>query len=341
MNSSIYIFGKRDTICTQYPDDYTWEIFTKFVDQASADSQIIIHRERDLMYYGYVRKLDVVGQYMGFCVLLNGVMFTQLNGLFPIFEEAVADMVSHEELLHLEGFDALLSFAGPQWTEKQREVGRVSALIREKIQSLEPYTEKLPPVNYALEKDSYRSFVYSDEKAEFIVEAAAQYGYTCIRKSGNSDAPLLKELRDAYRKRNKPTVNEESEHEYARDFYPIFPPPPPSVSWHGHQHMFSHPFSFCGRIRRLEYWISYFIYYVWTFLSALISSIVLRDSDSAVLFYCMLMIPAVWFMYAQGAKRCHDRDNSGWYQLIPFYRLWMLFGDGERRPNKYGFDPKR
>ncbi len=339
MNSSIYIFCKRDAICTQYPDDYTWEIFTKFVEQASADSQIIIHRERDLMYYGYVRKLDVVGQYVGFCVLLNGVMFTHINGLFPLFEEVVADMVSHEELLNLKGYDAQLSLTGHQLKDKQREVGRISALIREKIKSQEPYIEILPPVNYALEKDSYRTFVYSDEKEEFIVEAAAQYGYTSIRKSGYCDAPLLKELRDACSKSNMPTEHLGFDHE--KEFYPIFPPSPPAASWNGHQHMFSHPFSFCGRIRRLEYWISYFIYYIWIFLSALISSIILRDSDSAMLLYCMLMIPGVWFMYAQGAKRCHDRDNSGWYQLIPFYRLWMLFGDGERRPNRYGFDPKR
>ena len=48
----------------------------------------------------------------------------------------------------------------------------------------------------------------------------------------------------------------------------------------------------------------------------------------------------MWFQWAQGAKRCHDRNCSGWWQLVPFYALWMLFADGERGLNQYGPDPK-
>lgn len=62
--------------------------------------------------------------------------------------------------------------------------------------------------------------------------------------------------------------------------------------------------------------------------------------ESATLLSLILIIPLYWFMWAQGAKRCHDRGNSGWYQLIPFYGLWMLFGDGDECENDYGFAPK-
>jgi uncharacterized membrane protein YhaH (DUF805 family) len=48
----------------------------------------------------------------------------------------------------------------------------------------------------------------------------------------------------------------------------------------------------------------------------------------------------IWFFLAQGAKRCHDRGNSGWYLLIPFYFLWMLFADGEIGQNDFGPNPK-
>jgi uncharacterized membrane protein YhaH (DUF805 family) len=51
-------------------------------------------------------------------------------------------------------------------------------------------------------------------------------------------------------------------------------------------------------------------------------------------------IPMLWFLWAQGAKRCHDRGNSGFYQIIPFYGFWMLFADSEKGVNEYGPNPK-
>jgi uncharacterized membrane protein YhaH (DUF805 family) len=51
-------------------------------------------------------------------------------------------------------------------------------------------------------------------------------------------------------------------------------------------------------------------------------------------------IPLLWFVWAQGAKRCHDLGQSGWYQIIPFYVLWMIFGSGKNGINRYGVNPK-
>jgi len=48
----------------------------------------------------------------------------------------------------------------------------------------------------------------------------------------------------------------------------------------------------------------------------------------------------IWFSLAQTTKRCHDIGNSGWYQLIPFYNLFLLFGNGEIAENEYGINPK-
>jgi len=104
------------------------------------------------------------------------------------------------------------------------------------------------------------------------------------------------------------------------------------------QKMFSNPFSFHGRIRRLEYGLSVIIIYVYAVMIGVFLDS--SNSDSAGVLYLILLIPLYWFAWAQGAKRCHDRDNSGWYQIIPFYGLWMLFADGDPYENDYGPDPK-
>lgn len=103
--------------------------------------------------------------------------------------------------------------------------------------------------------------------------------------------------------------------------------------------MFKNIFSFDGRIRRLEYGLTYLAYIIITnSLELLIDSNF--SPDTAIIFYLIILIPILWIMLAQGAKRCHDRGNSGWYQIIPFYVFWMIFADGEPGPNEYGDNPK-
>ena len=103
--------------------------------------------------------------------------------------------------------------------------------------------------------------------------------------------------------------------------------------------MFKRPFSFNGRIRRTEYWISFIIFFVWN----LITDIMMKTPDPSLgssLFVLISFIPMFWFLLAQNTKRCHDRGNSGWYQLIPFYALILLFGEGDKGNNEYGNNPK-
>jgi len=104
----------------------------------------------------------------------------------------------------------------------------------------------------------------------------------------------------------------------------------------GKQSMFANPFSFEGRIRRSEYWISFIIAYLYAIMVGFFVGVTNGGMGMVYLF----LIPDYWFLWAQGAKRCHDRDNTGWYQIIPFYVLWMLFGDGDAYENSYGVDPK-
>ena len=102
--------------------------------------------------------------------------------------------------------------------------------------------------------------------------------------------------------------------------------------------MFRNSFSFEGRIRRLEYGLSFIIYYIWMLFSAFVAVSINADNFEGI--YYLLLLPCFYFWIAQGAKRCHDRGNTGWYQLIPFYGLWMLFGDGDIGTNNYGANPK-
>jgi len=98
------------------------------------------------------------------------------------------------------------------------------------------------------------------------------------------------------------------------------------------QKMFSNLFSFNGRIRRFEYGLTLIIFYI--------GILIIGEMAQAVEFLVLLWLPIIWIIFAQGAKRCHDLGNSGWYQLIPFYYLFLLFAKGNDGINVYGSNPK-
>jgi len=102
--------------------------------------------------------------------------------------------------------------------------------------------------------------------------------------------------------------------------------------------MFKNPFSFDGRIRRLEYGLTFIIYLVFYVILLAVTSA--SEGGAGAIIILVLIIPMVWFLWAQGAKRCHDLDKSGWWQIIPFYPLVLIFQDGQAGSNQYGRNPK-
>lgn len=124
--------------------------------------------------------------------------------------------------------------------------------------------------------------------------------------------------------------------------------------------MFKAPFSFDGRIRRIEYFLSGLISsvvggIVWTIAFAGIMAGAMSGSTMGAVgssVFGTIVGLAVyaglaWFGLAQGVKRLHDLNKSGWMILIMFipvvnfiFGLYMLFADGTVGPNEYGNDPK-
>ncbi len=100
--------------------------------------------------------------------------------------------------------------------------------------------------------------------------------------------------------------------------------------------MFKQPFKFEGRIRRLEFGLSTLIWY-FSLGIVMALGILFKLPNTIIL---MLAIPAYWFLFAQGAKRCHDFGKNGWWQLIPFYIFWLIFKESVPGENEYGTNPK-
>lgn len=96
------------------------------------------------------------------------------------------------------------------------------------------------------------------------------------------------------------------------------------------------PFSFKGRIGRVQLILSYVMGFVaWFAIYALSESALEYNSNIFLLFLACTAV-FFWFLYAQCAKRCHDLGKSGAWMFVPFWNILLFFAEGEKGENQYG-----
>lgn len=180
MNSTVYIFGNLSSGYTQYPEDYSKNIFSQFHDMAKSISQIAIHREEGVMYYGYIRKLEQ-DKYIGLCVLLNNLMITRFDNLFSLFENTIEEMVNNGLLIKFDDYGKIVPNANKLYLNHE-ELDLISETLKAGFNNLENYSQRLPPVNYGIKKNSIGEFSFEDSVDE-IIKSTYNNGFTIIYKS--------------------------------------------------------------------------------------------------------------------------------------------------------------
>ncbi len=103
--------------------------------------------------------------------------------------------------------------------------------------------------------------------------------------------------------------------------------------------MFSRLFSAKGRIRRLEYGISFVIYILFYLFFNYNEKSGSLGANADLALVVGLVVYVLFIL--QSIKRSHDVGRSGWYILVPFYGIYLLFASGDKGINEYGTDPKQ
>lgn len=181
MNITSYIFGSFAKGYNQYPDDYTSEIFKKFKENSKSKTQIAIHRNNDIMYYGYIRNLEG-SSYIGLCAMINGYYITSTKSLFSTFEKIIEVMVKNGYIIHFDNNGEIVTSVS-RLSDNDEVLSEINITTSKLFDKLE--TSPLPAVNYSKASDSVKNFSIKDDDEKEIIKSSYSEGYTFLYKSQN------------------------------------------------------------------------------------------------------------------------------------------------------------
>ena len=204
MNTTIYLFGKFDGKVTSNVTDYTSSIFTNFINKVNAESQLIIHRSGDILSYGYVRRIHGNNMF-GICVQLNGMFCSNIDGLFELFENAIAYITIKGELLRLSREGNLVAET-KDFTQQTETLNKIINQISSDFSLLSSSCQPLPPANFNTIDTDTQSFIVGEN--DKIIEASMMNGYTFVYKAHDFDTIALSGYRSTLSNLNK--ENEEN-----------------------------------------------------------------------------------------------------------------------------------
>lgn len=187
MNSSIYVFGDFGRGLTQYPNDYTHTIFAQMLAEASAPSQIAIHRDGVLMYYAYIRLLEE-GKTFGICFVTHGLAISNPRSLFRIFETLFEELVLSGIIIKLSP-DGDYVPAVTEILQDERHIPTISQRVERLVSKIS--TCSLPPVDYSKSKDSlvYHSV---DDNYKEVFKSTVSEGYVLIYKKDDYESSKMR-----------------------------------------------------------------------------------------------------------------------------------------------------
>ena len=194
INCSTYYFEDLKRGYYQYPLDSFNEQFKSYLDHFNSDSQIVVHRHPNLMFYNYMRKLSInnVKGSFGISIVINGLETSSIKSLFRLFERVFQSIVSDGIILTIDASGCIVPKEAPfaSFAKHFDQISaRIGALINVGHHSFVP----MMPVNYSSSRDYYDCISLAEGEAK-VKERLAQFNVLYIAKYNKITTPELNGL---------------------------------------------------------------------------------------------------------------------------------------------------
>lgn len=189
---TFYLFGNLAKGYTQYPNDYTKDIFSSLISNTKAQTQIVIRRDGNLMYYSYIRKLNQQ-QYIGISCVIGDKYLTQLRELFTLFESAIERLVEQGSIIRINQEGNYESAIQELYTSEE-DIKDFNNILKSQFNELLNSAKALPPTDYSVSKDAMQSYCLEDDY-DLIIRASYTYSNTFIYKDEDYESVRINSVR--------------------------------------------------------------------------------------------------------------------------------------------------
>ena len=149
INCSTYFFWKSEKGYYQYPSDFNEEQFKSYSTSFNSESQIVVHRNSNLMYYTYMRKVAENDSYIGISIVINGLETHNIGSLFRLFEKIFEKIVVEEKILFFNN-EGIIIFKKLDITSNINYLDSLTLLIKEYINQGRSNFIEILPFNYSI-----------------------------------------------------------------------------------------------------------------------------------------------------------------------------------------------
>jgi formylglycine-generating enzyme required for sulfatase activity len=206
MNFNFYIFGTPNGY-NQYPSDNS-DMFQRFAQaNTTVESQLTVYRSGSLVYYAYIRWLqEKSDDYMGFCLVFNGVYCSNPQKLFSLFNRAFYDVQLKGEMRKFEKGKSF--FTVNKFAEKQNEIERIKDFFKNYLENDFRRDFEALPTSFRI--GNGQKSISVKETNDAIIAAIREYDCVHITNSEKSLSELertQKQLTNLYAEKEELATN--------------------------------------------------------------------------------------------------------------------------------------
>lgn len=202
INSTIYIFGKFASGYSQYPDDYTHEMFEMFAEHSRKGTLMTIHRRDSLMYYMFTKRLTDTDKYIGVCFCWNGIKCDSVGELNKLCATDISRWIQNGDIVEISEKGEIVTRTDELY-KKVTVIDWMKKELSDLINSSSLVFSDLPPLDYGRSQTESKTIKLGDD---FEINEAVN-SYSTVYVTSNIQSVSLNtaasKLRKSYEENEK------------------------------------------------------------------------------------------------------------------------------------------